>query len=142
MRNRNNLLTPLQIRVLKMKAEGMTFEEISRRLGVSKSSVYTVYKNAINNIEKARNTLRLYMEILGGIEIEVEKNTPIDSLISMILREADIHGIKIARSTSNILLYFFNKIRQCLNINEGVISCNLKIKLTKKGDVEIISLKP
>ncbi|WFO75440.1 Tfx family DNA-binding protein [Desulfurococcaceae archaeon MEX13E-LK6-19] len=134
----DTLLTSLQVKILKMKAEGLTFDEIARRLGVSKSSVYTVYKNAIHNIEKARNTLRLYAEIFGGIEVSIPKNTPINNIVSIILREADIHGIKINRSSSSILLYLFKKARECFNLDDEVLSCGLKIRITLDGNLEVV----
>lgn len=135
--HKNTLLTPLQLRVLELRAKGYTFEEIARTLNMSRASAYTIYKKALSNIEKARNTLKLYMEITSGVNIVIPRKTSINDIVPIILREADIYGVKIKKSTSSILLHLFKKFKECFNLVEEVISCNLVITIKPDGDIEV-----
>ncbi len=135
-RYNNTLLTETQVKVLELRSQGKTFDEISQILGLSKTTVYTAYKTALKTIEKARNTLKLYIELKGSITIEIPANTSIDELLSIILKEADIHGVKIIERSSNILLRIL-KNKKCIDIDKARIKCNLKVHINKNGTVEL-----
>ncbi len=135
-RYNNTLLTEIQVKVLELRSQGKTFDEISQILGLSKTTVYTAYKTALKTIEKARNTLKLYIELKGSITIEIPANTSIDELLSIILKEADIHGVKIIERSSNILLRIL-KNKKCIDIDKARIKCNLKVHINKNGTVEL-----
>ncbi len=135
-RYNNTLLTEIQVKVLELRSQGKTFEEISQILGLSKTTVYTAYKTALKTIEKARNTLKLYMELKGSITIEIQANTSIDELLSIILKEADIHGIKVTERSSNILLKILRN-KKCIDIDKARIKCNLKVHINKNGTIQL-----
>ncbi len=135
-RYNNTLLTEIQVKVLELRSQGKTFDEISQILGLSKTTVYTAYKTALKTIEKARNTLKLYVELKGSITIEIPANTNIDELLSIILREADIHGIKIIERSSNILLKILRN-KKCIDIDKARIKCNLRVHINKNGTIQL-----
>jgi len=133
---KDTLLTPTQAKVLELRNQGKTSEEIAGILGLSKTTVYTAYKTAIKTIERARNTLRLYVELLGKITIEIPEKTPVEELLSTILREADIHGVKIAERSSNILLKIIRKTK-CIDLEQALTKCKIRIHINKNGIIEV-----
>ena len=135
-RYKNTLLTPIQVKVLELRSQGKTFEEIAEILGLSKTTVYTAYKAALKTIEKARNTLKLYVELRGGTYIEIPENTPVEELLSIILKEADVYGIKITERSSNILLKIIRQTK-CIDLEQAKTKCKIRIHIDKNGVIEV-----
>jgi len=137
-RYRDTLFTEQQVRVLRLRAQGLTLEEIARRLGISKTSAHSALRGAMKVVERARNTLRLYVEILGGVEVKVEPGVTLDALVSMIFREADIHGIKIRIGGSALVLQLFRRIGRCIDAESSVVECRLRLWIGRDGLVRIM----
>lgn len=135
-RYKNTLLTPVQAKVLELRSQGKTFEEIAEIIGLSKTTVYTAYRTALKTIEKARNTLKLYIELKGGTHIEIPENTPVEELLSIVLKEADMYGIKIAERSSNILLKIIRQTK-CIDLEQAKTKCRIRIHIDKNGTIEI-----
>ena len=135
MKYKDTLLTPIQVKVLELRSKGKTFEEIAQDLGLSKTTVYTAYKNAMKTITRAYETLKLYTELTGKITITVPANTPVEELLSNILKQADLYGIKITERSSHILLKIIKT--RCLDLERAVTKCEIKIHIHKNGTVTI-----
>ena len=60
------MLTEKEIAVLKLKKEGLTQLEISKRLSISQPAVSNFYRNAMKKIEAAKEVIRIKEEL--GIE--------------------------------------------------------------------------
>ena len=133
----NTFLTKEQVEVLSMRASGMTLDAIASRLGVSRTTIHAALKGALRAVEKAKNTLRLYAELMGGITVEGSPRTPVIDLINEIFRKADEHGIKINSRSVEILMQIMRDAPRCIDLEERVLKCRLKILIFSNGKVSI-----
>jgi len=115
----------------------MTLDAIASRLGVSRTTIHAALKGALRAVEKAKNTLRLYAELMGGITVEGSPRTPVIDLINEIFRKADEHGIKINSRSVEILMQIMRDAPRCIDLEERVLKCRLKILIFSNGKVSI-----
>ena len=137
-RYRDTFFTEQQVRVLRLRSQGLTLEEIAGKLGISKTSAHSALQGAMKVVERARNTLRLYAEILGGVEVDVAPGVTLDALVSMIFKEADMHGIKIRIGGSALVLQLFRRLRRCVDAERGVVLCRLRLWIGRDGLVKFV----
>lgn len=97
-----SFLTPQQLKVLKLRGQGLTQEEIARLMGTSRVNISILEKRARENVEKARNTIREF-EMLDPIVLELPEGTDVFQIPQLIYREADKHGIKILYNTTSLI---------------------------------------
>ena len=134
---KDTLLTEEQVKVLMMRAKGMTIDEIAKVLGVSKADVHAVLKNALTTIRKARNTLNLYARITGYVVVSIDKGSKLEDVIELILKEADLHNIRLRMRSSDILVYIMKYANECIDIEKLIINCNLKLFINPKGYLRV-----
>lgn len=96
-------LTKRQFEVLKMRMEGKSLSEISREFNTSRANVSSIAKTAEENIEKARNTLKLMELIDWPIKIDVRAGSNIYKISEMVFKEADRKKIKISHNYSDLV---------------------------------------
>ena len=129
-------LTPRQISVLRMRAKGISVAEIAKTLGTSCSNIYTLYRQALKNVEKARKTLKLYAEIQGGIEVLLPKNTRLEDVPGIVFREADAHGIHVTASSAGLLLKLEKKLPSLIDSSRRVLTATIRAYVKADGEVE------
>ncbi len=100
---RKSLLTPEQIRVLRLLREGKSRREIAEILGTSISNVYMIEKRALRNVEIARRTLQEFLEIQGEVTVRIPAGVPMRRVPELVVEEANKYGVKIKERTSDIL---------------------------------------
>jgi len=59
------MLTEKEIEVLKLKKEGLTQTEISKKLKITQPAVSSFYNNALRKIEEAKATIKIQEEIMA-----------------------------------------------------------------------------
>lgn len=98
----DTFLTSKQLKVLELRGEGYTQEEIARLIGTSRVNITITEKRARDNIDKARKTLEAY-EKLSPISLEISKGMDIFEVPKRIFSEADKHGIKVLHNTPSLI---------------------------------------
>ena len=136
-RYKDTFFTKEQVDILAMRSRGMTLDEIARQLGVSKASVHAVLKNALNIVRKARNTLKLYAEITGKVSVSIPAGSSIDDVVNDVFREADLHGIRLPLRSSDVVITLAKSINECIDFDNSIIKCDIKIIIDPKGNIEI-----
>lgn len=132
-RYRGTYFTLKQIRVLKLKEEGKSVDEIAKMLGVTKADVHIVLRNAMKIVTRARETLKLYIEITGILTLTFEKGTPISDLISKTCSEADLAGVKLNLKTYDLILEVMKIDPSIVDPWRQVITKPLKIIINRDG---------
>jgi len=133
----NTLFTPQQVRVLKLKEDGKTVEEISKILGVSRADVHAIIRNAYKTIAKARETIKLYNEIVGLVNIEFNAGVEIEEFINKVYEEADLAGIKLGLRTSDLILEVMKLSLNCVNPWSKTIECPIKVVISRNGKIRV-----
>ncbi|ABR54998.1 DNA binding protein, Tfx family [Methanococcus vannielii SB] len=98
-----SFLTEIQIRVLNLRKKGHTQEEIAHVMGTSRANISMVEKRARENIEKAKNTLNIYNDIIAPSKIKVEKGTDVFNIPNVIFSKSDEEEIHVNYSSLQIM---------------------------------------
>lgn len=127
-------LTEKQLKILALRSEGLTQEEIAKKLGTSRENVTITEKRARENIEKARRTILAY-ERLNPILMTIEEGTDIFNIPRKIFREADKHGIKVLHNTTSLIGMLRRKASGKILGNK--VNKTFKILILRSGKIEI-----
>jgi Tfx family DNA-binding protein len=134
----DTFLTEKQITVLRLKAQGLTVEDIASILGVSKSNVYSLLRSARKVFEKSLRTVKVYNELMNNVRLVVRKGTSINDLIKILISEADNHNIKIPLPTYELVVRLIKDTYGCVDLISNVINCDLTLNLDSINGVNII----
>ncbi|HDJ27609.1 MAG TPA: Tfx family DNA-binding protein [Aciduliprofundum sp.] len=121
---RESLLTPEQIKVLKLLREGKSRKEIAEILGTSVSNVYMIEKRALRNVEIAKRTLRQYLEIQGEVTMRVPAGVPLREIPELVVEEANKYGVKLKETTSDIL---YDLIKEFGDVDNTPVEVEIRI---------------
>ena len=129
----HSFLTPRQISVLKLREEGLSQQEIAEMLGTTRSNVSILEKRALQNVERARDTLRDWMAIKAPISIKVQKGTDVFEIPGQIFKEADKMGLRIPLSSVDLI----TKLRtEAVHAFRGrMVSQEIEIFVSENGEV-------
>ena len=135
---RVGFFTEKQLRVLTLRAAGMGIDEIASVLGTSRPNIYTILRSIESTVAKARETLRTYARLVGGLKLAIHPGTAIESVVYRVLSEADIHGIEIPFSGVELALRILKKLgNNCVDIDRCVVLCPLEIVISLDGNVDV-----
>jgi Tfx family DNA-binding protein len=95
--------TKRQFEVLRMRRAGKSLSEIAKELRTSRSNISSIAKTAEDNVERARNTLKLIETLDWPIKIEVKAGANVYEISEKIFREADARKIKVTHNYSEIV---------------------------------------
>jgi Tfx family DNA-binding protein len=89
------LLTDAQLRVLRLRLEGLTRKDVAERLGTTRQNISLIERRAHGNIEKAQQTLRAYRRLHTAATVELRPATHLVDVPRMLIDAADGAGVKI-----------------------------------------------
>lgn len=130
-------LTKRQFEVLKMRREGETLAEIALKLRTSRSNVSAILRTARENVDKARNTLKLIETIKWPIKIDVKAGSNIYEVSERVFRKADEKGIKVSHNYSDVV----RQITETLGLEKLKRRKTLRdfiVMVSKEGMVEVL----
>jgi len=132
---KETLLTPRQIQVLRMKKKGMTQADIARKMKTTRGNICIIESTALKNIEKAKNTLKFFRALEAPIWITVPAGTDIYEVPPMIIREADRKKIKVAIDSAMILVKL--KTEALDRVQHRITLGEIDISVDEHGNVNI-----
>ncbi|MDI6884087.1 MAG: Tfx family DNA-binding protein [Hadesarchaea archaeon] len=130
-------LTKRQFEVLKMRREGRTLAEIAARVRTSRSNVSAILKTAEENVNKAKNTLKLVAAIKWPIKIDVRAGSNIYEVSERVFSEADKKRIKVSHNYSEVV----RLITETLgweNLKRRKALREFTVMVSKEGMVEVL----
>jgi len=130
-------LTKRQFEVLKMRREGKALSEIAARLRTSRSNVSAILKTAGENINKARNTLKLIETIKWPVKIDVKAGSNIYEVSERVFNKADEKRIKVFHNYPEIV----RLITETLgweNLKRRKALRDFTVMVSKEGMVEVL----
>lgn len=98
-----SFLTDKQKKILKLREEGKTQEEVSEIIGTSRSNVSLIEKRARKNINKSRETIQEWKTIVSPINVEVEEGVDVFEVPKMVYKKADEEDVKVDLATVDII---------------------------------------
>ncbi|AEF96586.1 Tfx family DNA-binding protein [Methanotorris igneus] len=130
-----SFLTEMQIKVLELRRKGLTQEEIAKMLGTSRANISMIEKRAKENVEKAKNTLRIYNQIFAPLVINIEKDTDVLKIPEIVFKKADEKGIHVKYSTLDILEFIRKNAKNY--VEKRVVKESFKIYVLENGELDI-----
>ncbi|OYT40171.1 MAG: DNA-binding protein [Desulfurococcales archaeon ex4484_58] len=132
---KHGLLTNKQLLVLKYRFMNMSFREIASKLNVSHQDIALIYKRALENIEKARETIKIFDILSSKIKIIIEENTRLIDIPRIVFDEADRIGIKVRADFTLLFKLLRFKTRNCIRGNRVVKP--IVILINSEGEVNV-----
>jgi len=126
-------LTGRQVEVLKLRKQGLTQEEVARRLKTTRENVSILEKRAYENISRAKATIDFLDELEISVQVMVPPGTPLRDVHRVILAKADEMNIHMKVDCVDILEKVKNKARG--KIKHGYIIKPLTVTIIPNGAI-------
>lgn len=128
-------MTPTQIRILELRAQGLTQSRISEILGTTRANVCITEKRGMKNVMKARNTLGIYEKVIALGRIELAPGTDVFDAPKKVFDFATKYEIKVKENSISLV----EKIQKQVNrkLKGRKIIEPLEITILKDGYVII-----
>ena len=128
-----SFLTETQIKVLKLRRKGLTLEEIAKLMNTTKANICMIEKRARENIEKARNTLKIYESIMAPLRITVREGTDVFQIPKMIYEECNKLNIHVKYNSLELLDLIYRNMKD--NIDRRIVKKPFVVSVSEDGDV-------
>ncbi len=133
---RDTHLTERQVRVLELRARGMTLTQIAEVLGVTPSTVSKILKSAEAAVERCRATVALYESITSPpLRILARSGTKLEDVVEEVYRRANEEGIKVRMGSLQLFEYLSNELGD--TVKNGVLINDAEVVITRQGDVKV-----
>ncbi|MEM3387275.1 MAG: Tfx family DNA-binding protein [Nitrososphaerales archaeon] len=129
------LLTERQIEVLKLRAQGLTQEEVAKKLQTSRENVTILEKRAYQNIKLARETLAALKTFGISTSVVIKPGTHLVDIPRLILDKADEANIKVRANFTRI----FDEIRFKASdkVKRSRVIRQIIVKILPNGDFTV-----
>lgn len=98
MHKKETVLTEKQMEVLKLRKDGLSQVEISRKFGTSVANISATERTALTNITKAKNTLELLKNFDASFWVTISPDTDLYDVVRKVYQKADEKGLWIMHS--------------------------------------------
>jgi len=126
-----SLLTNRQVSVLRLRRKGMSQQEVAEHLGTTRSNVSILEKRALQNVARARATLKEWTMVQAPVSLTVPAGTDLFDVPYLVFSEADKAGIKLGIGSVDIVVQIKNKAPEALK--KRVIRRDLEVSVTEDG---------
>jgi len=128
-----SLLTDRQRTVLKLRQKGMSQQEVAELLGTTRSNVSILEKRALQNVKRAKATLKEWTMIQAPVSLTIPAGTDIFDLPSLLFLEADRTGIKLDIGSVDVVVQIKGKVPEALK--KRVILRDIEVAVTEDGQL-------
>jgi len=111
LRPRGTILTPRQWRVLRLRATGLTQNQVAKRLHTSRENISIIEHRAHANVRAAKATLAAIEDLAETREIILPAGSSIFEVVSIIMLRADVLRIKLENNADSILAAIRSKCK-------------------------------
>ena len=130
------LLSELQVEVLKLRAQGLSYADIAKKLNLSRAYVAMLELRAKRKIEIARKTLEIVSQIRAEELVKISKGTRLPDIPSIVLKEADRRGIHL--ETNIIEIIRMVKLANPPRLENGKTIRDIVFKVSPEGRLFLI----
>jgi hypothetical protein len=128
-------LTPQQYAVLKLRTEGRTQEETAAELGTSRQNISLIERRAYQNVEKAKETISAYKELMKATYIIVEPGTHLIDVPRLVVHSADEVNVRLRADFTRI----YNELKFVVSdhVDHTRVVKPIKVLILKDGDIVV-----
>ncbi len=135
-----SLLTDRQVSVLRLRRKGMSQQEVAELLGTTRSNVSILEKRALQNVARARTTLKEWAMIQAPVSLTAPAGTDVFDVPALVFSEADRAGIKLEIGSLDIVVQIKTKAPETLK--KRMILRDLEIAVTEDGQFLVQEAAP
>lgn len=132
---RDTFLTPMQVKVLELRARGYTQAAIAEGLGTSRANVSITEKRARKNIQKCKATLELFRKIGAPLVVEIGSGEDIFNVPREVFSSATNGNIKVKEDTFSLIDKIKTKVPE--KVSGRVVKEEIKVTILQDGGVVI-----
>lgn len=122
--------------VLRMRQEGLTQDDIAKRINTTRANVSLIEKRARENIDRSRETLKEWNCIISPVRLVIKAGTDVMKVPEQVFDEADKASIHV-RVNSLDLLTRIKKEKGNIISNRSLTE-DLEIDIAESGEVTLI----
>jgi|Deesub1362A_J573_1020465.scaffolds.fasta_scaffold00862_11 hypothetical protein len=126
-------LTDEQIRVLRLRARGLSQKEIAEILNTTRANICVIEKRARRNIERALKTIEEWKKINSKVEIEIKEGTDIMDIPPLIFNKSNEEGIKVKYGFVELVEHIRKSVPG--KIEKRIVKEPLRIYVSETGEV-------
>jgi len=123
------------LKVLRLRAEGLTQSQVAKRLRTSRENISIIEGRAHANVKAAKSTLAAIEQLSESKELVIPTGTSIFDAVSITLQRADILRIKLRVSADSILAAIRSKCKR--KIRGHHLTSPVRINISEDGNILI-----
>ena len=135
-RERQGLLTKLQIEVLKLRQHGLNQEGIASRLGTTRQNISLIERRGWRNIKLAEETILAYERLFTAGSVELRPGTHKIDIPRLVVDAADKVNIQLKANFARIYEEIKFKASGC--VSETRVVKPIIVLILEDGDIKII----
>lgn len=127
----NSFLTERQVEILRLRRNNVSRGDIAKSLRITRQDVTILEKRAMNNVERAFNTINLAAMEGYSVRVKLTKGTPILDAIKEILDAGNRNGVKVGLSIPE--LFTLIRMNQEGKIKQGILFSDMDVNILQNG---------
>jgi hypothetical protein len=131
--SQGSLLTERQLKVLKLRLQGLSQAEVAEMLGTTRSNISILEKRAHQNIARAERTLQQWMMIRAPISLQVKAGIDVFDLPGKIFEAADKRSLRLPVTSMDIIVQLRRKAPRIFK--KRVLERDAQIFVTEDGEI-------
>ena len=135
-RNRTGLFTASQLRVMILRQQGLTQEEVAARLGTTRQNISIMERRAHRNLQLARETVLAYERLTSRAIVVLEPGTHRIDVPRLVVNEADRAGVRLRANFTRIYDEIHFRAGQCLSGTE--VKSPITVFIFADGDIKVV----
>ncbi len=135
-KSRMGFLTEKQFRILALRSKGYSQRETAAELNMTRSSVSMIEGRARKQVQRARQTLRLFELTQTQRVLAIEIGTRLQQIPLIVLEEADKYNIHLRKNMVDILR-MVKKERQTALSKEGRTVQRIYFSFNERGKLSL-----
>jgi Tfx family DNA-binding protein len=132
----DSFLTETQIKVLELRKKGLTQDKIADQLNTSRANISMIEKRARENVEKAKETLKIYNNIIAPLKLIIPEGTDVLDIPKQILEVSDVNDIIIPYAQLEMLELIHKSVPECLQ--NRVVKKSFTINILENGELSFM----
>ncbi len=133
----DSFLTERQLKVLQLRLQGRSQQEVADLLGTTRSNISILEKRAHQNISRAERTLQQWMMVRAPISLKAKSGTDVFDLPKMIFKAADERSIRLPVTSLDVIVQLRRKAPRLFK--KRALQQDAEIFVTEEGDVLVES---
>jgi len=131
--SQDSLLTERQLKVLKLRMQGLSQADVAEMLGTTRSNISILEKRAHQNIARAERTLQQWMMIRAPISLKAKAGLDVFDLPAKIFEAADKRSIRLPVTSMDVIVQLSRKAPRIFK--KRVLERDAEIFVTEDGEI-------